>query len=158
MTGIFMSLSSLMYFRQSRVFRANRLIEYDLEDSNYAVHHDIVMHGVYSYTRSGRKTFEGTLYISDLTMSPDMRAKMTFADSIGEITFYDTAGQLITTPVYQVVIDPDGHPVVIKLFDQYKNTGETVQGLFYGRRFICAETLSRAAAIEYLAKINGTQE
>ena len=27
MTGIFMSLSSLMYFRQSRVFRANRLMD-----------------------------------------------------------------------------------------------------------------------------------
>lgn len=134
------------------------VIEYDLEDPNYVVSHDMVIDGVYSYTLSGRKTFEGMFYISNLNMSHDMRAKITFADSIGKITFYDKVGQPITTPVYQVVIDSDNHPILIKLFDQYKDTGGNVQGVFCGRRFICTETMSREAAIDYFAKIEGVQE
>ena len=134
------------------------VIEYDLEDPNYVVSHDMVIEGVYSYTLSGRKEFEGMFYISNLNMSHDMRAKITFADSIGKIIFYDKVGQPITTPVYQVVIDSDNNPILIKIFDQYKDTGGNVQGIFGGRRFICAESMSREAAIDHFAKIEGVQE
>lgn len=134
------------------------VIEYDLDDPADAVSHELVMDGVYSYTHSGRKTFEGMFYISNLNMSDDMRAKITFEDSIGEITFYDKAGQSMTAPVYQVVIDSDNHPILIKLFDQYQDTGGNVQGVFCGRRFICAETMSREAAIDLFTKIEGVQE
>lgn len=131
------------------------VIEYDLDNPNYVVSHNMVIDGVYSYTHSGRKTFEGKFYISNLNMSSDMRAKITFADSIGKVTFYDKAGQPITTPVYQVVIDSDNHPILIKLFDQYTDTGGNVQGAFCGRRFICVETMSREAAIDLFTKIEG---
>ena len=126
--------------------------EYDLDDPGYAVSHELVIDGAYSYTDPGRKTFEGTLYLSDLDIPRDMRVKITFADSVGTVIFYDKAGQPITGPVYRVTIDADGRPILIELFDRYQDTGDSVQGIFYGRRFLCAETMSRQAAIELLGR------
>lgn len=134
------------------VNRSVAVVEYDLYDPNYAVTRKIVIDGIYSYTYSGKKVFEGILYISNLNMSLDMRTKIIFTGSIGKVAFYDKVGQPITTPIYQIIVDSDSQAAFIILFDQYKHGGSSIQAVFPWKKFICAESMSRDTAIELLTK------
>lgn len=127
-------------------------VEYHSDDMDFAEDHEAVIAGTYTWNRAGKRTFEGSFWIDGLDIDPDGRVKLTLESKKTHYDeraqFYDAAGQLVTTQVYDVLWGAGSQGAVVRLWDEYTKDAEGGHAAFgQGRRFLCIGTLSRTDAI-----------
>ncbi len=145
-----LALIFIFSLRKQTMFCSVTAMEYSVSDPGYTVAHKVLIDGTYSRRLTGKETFCGTFFISDLGLEQAETATISFVNHVGNPIFYDAYGQPVTTQIYQVWLDEKSNVTIISLFDQFSYENGRITATFSGDRFICIGNKSRTEAIKIL--------